>query len=142
MQREFPELPQVGVGVIVWRGDECLLVRRSKPPRSGQWSIPGGRQRLGETVMEAAQREVYEETGVTIAVIDIVTVVDLIERDETGRVRFHYVLVDVNADWVSGDPRAGSDAADVCWAHLDMLSELGMWSETERIIHLAATRGR
>ncbi len=92
--------------------------------------------------METARREVYEETGVTIAVTDVVTVVDLIERDETGRVRFHYVLVDVNAHWVSGEPRAGSDAADVLWAHLDMLSELGLWSETERIIRLAATRPR
>ncbi len=142
MRREFPELPQIGVGVIVWRDDHCLLVRRSKPPRSGQWSLPGGRQRLGETVIEAAQREVHEETGVTIAVLDVVTAVDLIERDEAGRVRFHYVLVDVNARWLSGEARARSDAADVLWARLDMLSQLGMWSETERIIRLAATRPR
>ncbi len=142
MQREFPELPQVGVGVIVWRGDQCLLVRRAKPPRSGQWSIPGGRQRLGETLSEAARREVHEETGVMIEVIDVVTAVDLIERDGAGQVRFHYVLVDVNASWLSGEPRAGSDAEDVLWTRLDMLSELGMWSETERIIRLAATRPR
>ncbi len=142
MQREFPELPQVGVGVIVWRGDQCLLVRRAKPPRSGQWSIPGGRQRLGETLSEAARREVHEETGVMIEVIDVVTAVDLIERDGAGQVRFHYVLVDVNARWLSGEPRAGSDAEDVLWTRLAMLSELGMWSETERIIRLAATRPR
>ncbi len=142
MQREFPELPQVGVGVIVWRGDQCLLVRRAKPPRSGQWSIPGGRQRLGETLSEAARREVHEETGVMIEVIDVVTAVDLIERDGAGQVRFHYVLVDVNARWLSGEPLAGSDAEDVLWTRLDMLSELGMWSETERIIRLAATRPR
>lgn len=142
MQREFPELPQVGVGVIVWRGDQCLLVRRAKPPRSGQWSIPGGRQRLGETLSEAARSEVHEETGVMIEVIDVVTAVDLIERDGAGQVRFHYVLVDVNARWLSGEPRAGSDAEDVLWTRLDMLSELGMWSETERIIRLAATRPR
>ena len=140
MQREYPQLPQVGVGVIVWRGDACLLVRRSKPPRAGEWSLPGGRQRLGETIVEAARREVQEETTLIVEVTDVVTVVDLIEHDQSGHVRFHYVLVDVNAEWIAGEARAGSDAAAIAWIELDALVEMRLWSETERVIRLAAAR--
>ena len=67
MQREFPDRPIVGVGVVVWRGDRVLLIQRGKAPRQGQWSLPGGAQELGETVVEAAVREVLEETGLAIA---------------------------------------------------------------------------
>ncbi len=80
--REYPDRPWVGVGVVVWRGDEILLVRRAKPPRVGEWSIPGGAQSLGETVFEAAIREVREETGIAIRPTGIITVVDSILRDE------------------------------------------------------------
>ena len=74
----------MAVGVVVWKDGEVLLIRRAKPPRSGQWSIPGGAQELGETVRETAVREVREETGLDIAVTDLIEVVDFIERDDTG----------------------------------------------------------
>ncbi len=63
MSREYPEKPMVGVGVVVWRGAQFLLIRRGKPPRAGLWSLPGGLQELGETVRETAAREIREETG-------------------------------------------------------------------------------
>jgi ADP-ribose pyrophosphatase YjhB (NUDIX family) len=138
--REYPEHPRVGVGAIVWRGNEVLMIRRANPPRAGQWSLPGGAQELGETIAEAAKREVFEETGLDIAVTDVVTVVDMIERDANGKIRFHYVLVDVNAEWVAGEPKAATDAQDACWISVEGLNTLGLWSETHRVIELAARR--
>ena len=94
MDREYPSRPIVGVGVLVKRADRVLLVRRRFDPGRGKWSIPGGLVELGETVRDAALREVYEETGLNVRLDRLLGVVDYIERDERGRVRFHYVLVD------------------------------------------------
>lgn len=142
MTRLYPTQPLVGVGGVVWRDDRVLLIRRGKPPRQDEWSLPGGRQELGETVAEAARREVHEETGLDVAVQDVVAVVDLIERDEDGRVRFHYTLIDVLAEWRAGEAQAGDDAAEIAWAALDELSRYALWSETERVIRLSAGRRR
>ncbi len=140
MAREYPEHPMIGVGVVVWRGDQVLLIRRGRPPKQDEWSLPGGSQELGETVAQAARREVHEETGVHIDVRDVVAVVDLIDRDDDGRIRFHYTLVDVLAEWHDGTARAGDDAAEVAWSTLEQLSNFTLWSETERVIRVAAER--
>ncbi len=140
MTREYPDRPLVGIGVVVWRADRVLLVRRGKPPREGEWSLPGGLQRLGETVFEAARREVAEEAGVDVEVVDTVAVVDSIQRDDEGRVRYHYTLVDVAAEWRGGEARPGDDAAEVVWADPAELDGYGLWTETERVIALAARR--
>ncbi len=138
MNREYPERPTIGVGVVVLRAREALLVRRSRPPKQGQWSLPGGLQELGETVFETACREVLEETGVAVRALGLIDVIDLIERDpDDGAVHYHYTLVDVAASWQSGDAKAGTDAADVAWADVDDLSRFKLWSETERMIRLA-----
>jgi 8-oxo-dGTP diphosphatase len=118
----------------VWRADEFLLIQRGKPPRMGEWSIPGGGQELGETVRETAIREVREETGVEIQVGGLIDVVDSLRRDNEGRVAFHITLVDFAARWVAGDPVAGDDAMGVGWFTLDDLPRLGLWTETERVI--------
>ncbi|HEX6289150.1 MAG TPA: NUDIX hydrolase [Herpetosiphonaceae bacterium] len=140
MPREYPEHPIIGVGAVVWRDDRVLLIRRGRPPLLDEWSLPGGRQEIGETVAEAARREVYEETGIDIEVRDVVAVVDLIDRDADGRVRFHYTLIDLLAEWRAGEPVAADDAAAVVWATLDKLAQYTVWSETERVIRLAAER--
>lgn len=138
LNREYPERPAIGVGVVVLRDRETLLVRRSRPPKQGQWSLPGGLQRLGETVFETASREVAEETGIAVRVLGLIDVIDLIERDASGRsVRYHYTLVDVAACWVAGEAAAATDAAAVAWADVDDLRRFALWSETERIIALA-----
>lgn len=134
--------PVVGVGAIVWRDDQVLLIRRGTPPNQGAWSLPGGKQELGETVAAAAAREVWEETGVRITVADVVAVVDLIQRDDQGHIQYHYTLVDLLAHWQSGDARAATDAADVAWTTLDELAHYELWSETERVIRLADVRRR
>ena len=140
MARTYPEQPLVGVGSVVWRDDRVLLIRRGQPPKQDEWSLPGGRQELGETVAEAARREVLEETGLEIEVHDVIAVVDLIDRDDDGRIRFHYTLIDLLAEWRAGEARAGDDAAAVAWATLDQLAQYTLWSETERIIRLSAER--
>ena len=140
MSREYPARPIVGVGAVVWRGDQVLLIRRAKPPRPGRWSLPGGAQKLGETLAEAAAREVREETGVAIAIGPLVDAVDAIERDDNGQVQHHYSLVDFAADWVTGEPEAGGDATEATWFTLVEIERLDLWSETLRIIRLAAAR--
>jgi 8-oxo-dGTP diphosphatase len=140
MPREYPEHPLIGVGVVIWRDDRVLLIRRGQPPREREWSLPGGRQELGETVAEAARREAREETGLEIAVRDVVAVVDLIERDAEQRVQFHYTLIDVLAEWQAGDAAAADDAAAIAWATIEELPTYRLWSETERVIRLAAER--
>jgi ADP-ribose pyrophosphatase YjhB (NUDIX family) len=134
--RGYPSRPWVGIGVVVLRGSEVLLIQRGKPPRQGQWGIPGGAQHVGETVFEAAKREVAEETGVAIEPRAIITVVDSLTRDPDGRARYHYTLVEVLADWLAGEPTPRDDAQAARWVGLDTLESLGMWSETVRVIRL------
>ncbi len=132
------ERPVVGVGVVVLRGGDVLLVRRGEPPRKDQWSIPGGKQERGETVRDAAHREIREETGVEVALIGLVDVVDGIRRDDAGAAISHYTLIDFAAEWVSGEPVAGDDAAEARWTPLESLDDYRLWSETRRIIAAAA----
>jgi ADP-ribose pyrophosphatase YjhB (NUDIX family) len=132
----------VAVGVVVWKDDKVLLIRRAKPPRSGQWSIPGGAQELGETVRDTALREVKEETGLDIAVTDFIEVVDFIERDDAGDVLYHYTLVDWSAEWRDGEAIPGDDVSEILWIDPDELERFGIWSETVRIIRHSAKRRR
>lgn len=137
--RLYPARPIVGVGAIVWRNDKVLLIRRAKPPRLGAWSLPGGAQKAGETIYEAACREVHEETAIGIRVLGLVDVVDSIRHDEYGRVKYHYTLVDVYAEWQDGEPKADGDASEASWFSMDAIPPLGMWSETVRVIERSQT---
>ncbi len=133
--RAFPSRPIVGVGAVVLSERGVVLIRRGKAPNIGNWSLPGGAQEVGETVNEAAIREVEEETGLTADVLGIVDVVDSISRNAQGRVEYHYTLVDVVAvappDAV---PVAGGDAADAAWVPIEDLPTYELWSETIRVI--------
>jgi ADP-ribose pyrophosphatase YjhB (NUDIX family) len=129
------------VGVVVVRDGRVLLVRRGRPPRLGEWGIPGGAQRLGETVLETAAREVREETGIEIRDARVLTAVDSITRDAAGRVEYHYTLVEVVAGWDGGEPVAADDAMDARWATFEEAEALLRWGETLRILRLALGRG-
>jgi len=137
-KREYPDRPYVGVGVIVFRDKEVLLVKRNKDPNKGHWSIPGGRQMLGETAAEAAQRELLEETGVKVDLLLLVDVVDAIITDAEGKIKYHYTLVDYMGQWQSGDLLAGDDAEEVRWVLLNELSSYSLLEETMNIIHKAS----
>lgn len=127
-----PRAPEVGVGAVVWKGDRVLLICRGHAPRKGSWSLPGGRQQLGETVNEGVVREVREEAGIEIRILDTVAVIDLIER-EGGAIAYHYTVIDVAAEWVSGEARAGDDAAEVAWA---LPNELGRYALTPKMLEV------
>ena len=133
-----PSLPAPApcVGVVCLRGEEVLLIRRGKPPRQGEWSLPGGRIEPGERATEAALRELREETGVEAEIAGLVDVVDGV-FPEAGR---HYVLIDYAVRWLSGEPVAGDDAAEARFVPLADAERLVDWSETRRIIRLAAEK--
>lgn len=113
--RCYPERPIVGVLAVVLRGDKALCVRRANPPMAGRWGFPGGVLELGETIAQGAMRELLEETGIIAEAIGPLTVIDTIDRDEAGRVRFHYALVAMRGRWVSGEGAAADDAEEVAW---------------------------
>jgi 8-oxo-dGTP diphosphatase len=114
-EHERPAAPRVAVGAIVFKEDKILLVKRNKPPGKGGWAIPGGSVNLGETLQQAAEREIQEETGLLIKAKDPVHTFDFIEREPTGQIRFHYVIVDLRADLIGGELRPSDDAADAAW---------------------------
>jgi 8-oxo-dGTP diphosphatase len=125
---------RVGVGVVVLDSNRVLLIRRGKAPKKGEWSLPGGHVEPGETLRAAAQREVEEETGLSVAIQSLVDVVDLIDVEGDGSVERQYALIDYWAIPVSGTVNAGSDAAEAAWHDIDSIGMLGMWDETIRII--------
>lgn len=112
---DYPNHPRLGVGAVVFKQNRVLLVFRSNPPARHQWAIPGGRVELGETLQTAAEREVLEETGITIRAGEPVYTFDAIDRDDAGRVRYHFVIVDLEAEYISGEPIPGDDARDARW---------------------------
>ena len=133
--------PIPAVGVVCLKGDEVLLIRRGRPPLQGAWSLPGGRIEWGERAADAALRELSEETAVNAGLLGLVDVVDgLFPGEEPGGTGVHYVLVDFAARWISGEPRAGDDAADAAFHPLNRLHTLDLWAETVRIITLAHER--
>ncbi|WP_417319355.1 NUDIX hydrolase [Emcibacter sp.] len=134
MKRDYPERPIVAVGVVVFRNDEVLLIRRSKPPKLDQWSIPGGAQDVGEPLEETAVREVLEETGIRFTGLKLVDALDFIDRDDEDRIRHHYTLIDYTARYEGGEIRAGDDAIDARWVPLSELSAYNLWDDTTDII--------
>jgi len=128
--RRYPECPVVAVGAVVFNEERVLLVRRGQPPSNDLWAIPGGKVRLGETLQAAAEREILEETGLTVRARQPVHTFDLIEIDAQGRIRFHYVIVDLVADYVTGTISAGDDAREVRWIGPDEIRQLKVSPQT------------
>lgn len=132
--------PTLGVGVICFRNDQVLLVKRGKPPLEGRWSLPGGRIEWGERAVDAALRELKEETGCDADLIGLVDVVDalLASSKAAGAAPWgHYVLIDYAARWRAGEPIAGDDAVDARFFAPSELAALGLWDETLRVIDKA-----
>src|SRR6202008_2376761 len=129
MAREYPEKPVVGIGGVVIENGRALLIRRGSEPLRGQWSIPGGTLEIGESLEEGVARELLEETGIEVRVLELIEVFDRIylEDGATGaavrqRPRFHFVIVDYLCERLSGEPHAGSDVTDVAFAREEELS--------------------
>ena len=131
--REYPDAPRVGVGAVILDGDRVLLVKRGQAPSLGKWSIPGGLVHLGESIADAVRREVLEECGVRIRILDLCGAIDRVRHAPAdgaadARVHYHYVIIDYLAAIESGEPRAGSDAAEVRWVPI---AQVGTYDTTD-----------
>lgn len=137
MSRAYPSLPIVGVGAIIMRHGEVLLVRRANPPLQGEWSLPGGALEVGETLHHGLAREVLEETGLEVEVGPLIEVLDSIFPDGHGRTQYHYVLIDYLCHLRAGTALAASDATELRWAKPSELTELGLRPVTIEVIRKA-----
>lgn len=142
MSRAYPERPAVAVAAVVFSADgrHVLLIRRGRPPAQGTWALPGGGQKLGETVFAAAEREVREETGLAVTASEVLTAVDSLHRDGDGALAWHYTIIDVLAERVAGEPVAAADADAVAWAPLAELDAYALWDPIRRVIEQARPR--
>lgn len=142
LSRRYPRRPWVGVGVVVWRDNQLLLVRRGRPPAMGSWSLPGGAQEVGETIYQTAMREVAEETGLAVTPTGVITAVDAISSDEGGGVEYHYTIIEVSAESPGGDVVCGDDAEDFRWVRPEDLPDFTDQGELIRVVRLAADQRR
>jgi mutator protein MutT len=127
----------VGVGAVVWRDGFVLLERRGQPPAAGSWSLPGGLVDVGETLEQAVAREVREECSIEVTVGPLLGVFEPIMRDDDGRIRYHYVVVDFLALYASGDIAIGDDAAELVWASVEELETYPLLPATRDMIERA-----
>ena len=133
-RREYPDRPVVGVGAVVVHEGRVLLVRRGAAPSRGLWAVPGGALELGETLQRGAEREILEETGVAIRAREPVYAFDFFERDGDGRIRFHFVIVDVAADYIGGDVKGADDALEARWLAPEDLEGLAVSKNTLKLL--------
>ncbi len=119
-----PTAPKAAVGAVVIKKGRVLLVKRKYPPKKGKWAIPGGSVNLGESLQAAAEREVKEETGLIIHAKEPVYTFDLIEHDSKGDVVFHFVIVDLRAEFVSGELQPADDVSDARWFGPEEINDL------------------
>jgi len=140
---EYPGHPEVGVGAVVLEGDRILLVKRGKEPGAGKWSLPGGHLELGESIYDAAARELWEETGIQGRPAGVMWVDELVERGLGGQVRYHYVLVDILVEPAAplGSARPGSDAAGVAVVSLREALEMELTASVRRLVGTIVERG-
>jgi len=132
--REYPERPLVGVGGVVISNGRALLIRRGGPPLEGQWSIPGGMLEVGETLLEGVRRELHEETGIEVRVLDLIEVFERINFDAERKARYHFVVLDYLCEAVGGEARAGSDVTDVAWASPAEFEKYSLTETATRVI--------
>ena len=134
MAREYPAHPVVGVGAVVVRDGMALIIKRAHEPRKGEWSLPGGLLELGESLQDAARREIKEETGLDIEVGPVIETFDRVHRDDEGRIRYHFVIVDFVCWSASGDALPGSDADGVAWVSAEAIDDYKVNDHAKAVI--------
>ena len=136
--RWYPQHPMVGVHTLVLKEGQMLLIKRAKEPSKGKWSLPGGRIELGETIHEAAKREMLEECAIEIDIERVLDVAESIIKDEEDRIQYHFALIYLLAHYSGGVAKAQSDAEDVRWVTTEELADLDMHPHLRTIIERAA----
>jgi len=149
MAREYPDRPVVGVGGVVIENGRTLLIKRGSEPLLGQWSIPGGTLELGESLQEGVARELLEETGLEVRVLDMIEVFDRIflepqdsDPGKQPRPRYHYVIVDYLCERLAGEAQAGSDVTDIAYATEGELEKFHMTQTAMRVLRRAFAMDR
>lgn len=153
-RREFPDQPVVGVGGVVIADGRAVLIRRGSEPLKGEWSIPGGTLEVGETLVEGVQRELREETGLEVRVLELIEVFERIFEDAPNsqdipggaivsrRPRYHFVIVDYLCETLGGVPRPGSDVTDLAWVREDDLTRYNLTPTATRVLKSAFAMAR
>jgi ADP-ribose pyrophosphatase YjhB (NUDIX family) len=137
MSREYPERPLLGVGGVVIHEGRALIVRRASEPLKGEWSIPGGLVELGEKLLDAVKREVFEETGLIVDPGEVLELFDSIWKDAAGRFQYHYVLVDYLCRVTGGELQAASDVSDARWISESEIDQFGLRPATQGVLRKA-----
>lgn len=147
--REYPDRPVVGVGGVIIDQGHAVLIRRGNEPLLGEWSIPGGTLEIGETLEEGVTRELLEETGIEVRVLELIEVFDRIYSEDgpsgapaKKTPRFHYVIADYLCERIAGEPRAGSDVTDVAFAREEELAKFHLTETATRILKKAFAMDR
>ena len=147
--REYPDRPVVGVGGVIIDQGRTVLIRRGSEPLLGEWSIPGGTLEIGETLQQGVARELLEETGIEVRVLDLIEVFDRIyldnkaaPRQDKRKPRFHYVIADYLCERIGGELRAGSDVTDVALAREEELVRFHLTETATRILKKAFAMDR
>ena len=135
--RQYPPYPRTGVGVLVFRENRLLMVQRDREPAKGLWTIPGGLVELGESLEKAAHREIAEECSIGITDLHKLDVFEYIEKDQSNRIKYHYVVIDFFATHAKGKLKPGSDIADARWLKADEALQFPTTPSTRSLIHKA-----
>jgi ADP-ribose pyrophosphatase len=134
-RNKLKSFPQIAVGAVVFNdAGEVLLVKRLNEPSKNLWAIPGGRLQAGETLKEAAKREIFEETSVKIEPSNIVYTFELLEKNEQGDIKFHYIIIDYEAEFISGTPRAADDAKESAWVSRERFKTINVNRSTRKLL--------
>ena len=150
-KRKYPDQPLVGVGGVVIDNGSALLIRRGSPPLEGQWSIPGGLLELGETLAQGVARELAEETGLEVNVLELIEAFERIypappradgTPGDAARPQYHFVILDYLCEVRGGTLRAGSDALEFAWAREDQLVKFDLTLLATRVLRKAFAMAR
>ena len=134
ISREYPKAPLIGVGAVAVQNGKILLVKRAFDPGAGKWSVPGGLVELGEKLSDACAREAEEETGLKVQVLELINVFDLVDRDESGRVKYHYVLVEFLVKPTGGELKPNQEVTELKWITREEMKSLDMTRTARRAI--------
>ena len=137
MCRKYPNFPVISAGGIILIDDKVLIIKRKSEPNKGKWSIPGGVIKLGEKIEEGLKREVFEETGLTVEINNLIDIIEKVFKDDNGRIIYHYVILDYLCQCVSGEIRVSSDAEDFMMVGMDELNEFDMVDGMKEVLQKA-----